>query len=107
KAYGNENLIPFRSRNFNADPSAVVRGSLADVDHDVVNCSAHHAHELRLRARRGLEMQTTERSNFYCQRMIVLHKLETEACTGKYSAVPSFREETAKIAVPFRHDLDD
>ena len=78
-----------------------------DVDCDVKDAAARAAHELILRERRRLEVQSAQGADRRRIGMVILHKGEIKTRLVPVGAVVNLGEEPSGVAVLLRrHDLD-
>src|SRR5690606_35358536 len=107
KARWDEKLRAVRRRQMRARMPAIGRRSLPHVDSDVDDGASENAHQLRLRARRGLIVKAAHRARPARERMIVLHEYFGDACLSKALGVERLAEKPARILKSLRRDEEN
>ena len=97
KARGYQKLPTVFKAQFDAEPLAIARRSLANVQRRIEQPPAPAAHQFGLGMWRGLEMQAPDGAHLRRQRMVVLHEIEMQPLTGQRAFVPALAEKPPRI----------
>ena len=97
-------LPPVGRAQLGRDMLPVGGRALPDVDRDIEDGAARHAHQLALGRGRALEMQSAQHEGGGGDGVVVLHEIGVDAVRGEGAARPHLAEEAARIAVPRRFD---
>ncbi|MNV56610.1 hypothetical protein D3C71_1489030 [compost metagenome] len=98
EAFGNEQLLLVLSGEFQAEPFAVARATLTDVNGHIKNAAARTPYQLALRFGVQLEMQAAKRAFYRRIRLIILHKILVNAMLEKFGFGVRLHKPSAMVA---------